>query len=110
MRMLWSSLLVASLWVGSSNALGQDRSRLGGDRWDIKTDNSRQYGGQQERDIEMRRRTDVDPTTRYRGTIENDGSTRMRDLQGNTLRGNIDSDGYGRLRDDQGNGYRVKPR
>ena len=46
----------------------------------------------------------------FRGTIDNDGYTRMRDYNGNTLRGYIENDGYGTLRNDEGNTYRVKPR
>lgn len=61
-------------------------------------------------DIEMRKQYDYDPSNRYRGTIDNDGSTRLRNYKGDTLRGHIDSDGYGRLRDQEGNAYRVRPR
>lgn len=61
-------------------------------------------------DIEMRKQYDYDPANKFRGTIENDGYTRMRDLNGNILRGNIDNDGYGRLRDQDGNTYRVRPK
>jgi hypothetical protein len=51
-----------------------------------------------------------DLANKYRGTIDNDGSTRLRNYEGDTLRGHIDSDGYWRLRDQEGNTYRVKPR
>lgn len=61
-------------------------------------------------DIQMKRQYDYDPSNRYRGYIENDGYTRMRNYDGDTLKGYIDSDGYGKLRDDQGNTYRVRPR
>ena len=61
-------------------------------------------------EIEMRRRNDFDPSKRFRGEIESDGTVRMRNLNGDRLRGEIDSDGYGRLRDQDGNTYRVRPR
>ena len=61
-------------------------------------------------EIEMRRRNDFDPSNRFRGEIETDGTVRMRNLNGDRLRGEIDSDGYGRLRDQDGNTYRVRPR
>lgn len=61
-------------------------------------------------EIEMRKKNDYDPSNKYRGEIENDGSVRMRNNNGDRLRGDIDSDGYGKLRDQDGNTYRVKPR
>jgi hypothetical protein len=61
-------------------------------------------------DIEMRKKYDYDPTNKYRGTIDDNGSTRLRNYNGDTLRGHIDNDGYGRLRDQDGNTYRVRPR
>lgn len=90
------------------------------DRWEIKTDpynqrsnfynRSNSYNTRQDTDIEMRRKYDYNPANKYRGTIGNDGYTRMRDLNGNTLRGYIEEDGYGKLRDLDGNTYRVKPK
>jgi hypothetical protein len=70
-------------------------------RWTIERDGD---------EIRMRNRYDPDPLKRYKGTIDKDGSVRMRDYQGNRLRGNIDIDGYGKLRDDYGNTFRVKPK
>jgi len=61
-------------------------------------------------EIRMKNQYDPDPWKRYKGTIDEDGSARMRNYEGNRLRGNIDEDGYGKLRDDHGNTYRVKPR
>lgn len=61
-------------------------------------------------EVEIRNPYNPDPSTTYRGSIDSDGSGRMRNYQGDTLRGNIDSDGYGRLRNDDGSAYRVKPR
>ena len=77
--------------------------------YEIKTD---PYGSSIGRstDIEMRRKNDYDPSNKYRGEIESDGSIRMRNNNGDRLRGQIDSDGYGKLRDQDGNTYRVKPR
>ena len=60
-------------------------------------------------EIQMRQRYNHDPADRYRGTIDDDGYTRMRDYNGNTLRGYIETDGYGRLRDQNGNIYQVRP-
>jgi hypothetical protein len=91
-------------------ATAQQRSQGGtsDERWELRSDRPPSPLG--ERDVEMRRRLDPDPTQRYRGTIDPDGSTRLRNLEGETLRGNIDSDGYGRLRDERGNPYRVRPK
>ncbi len=61
-------------------------------------------------EIEMRKKHDYDPSNKFRGEVERDGSVRMRNYNGNRLRGTIDSDGYGKLRDQDGNTYRVKPR
>lgn len=60
-------------------------------------------------DIEMRQKYDYDPSSKFRGTIDSDGSVRMRNYNGDQLRGTIDSDGYGRLRDQNGNTWRVRP-
>jgi hypothetical protein len=83
---------------------------FGGDnRYEIKTDPyGSSIGGST--DIEMRRKGDYDPSNKFRGEIESDGSVRMRNSSGERLRGEIDSDGYGKLRDQDGNTYRVKPR
>lgn len=96
-------LVVFSLVIGlTSSAAAWDN------KWEIKPTpyGSTPYGT----DVEMRQKYNYDPSSKYRGTIDNDGYTRMRDLHGNTLRGYIDSDGYGRLRDQDGNTYRVRPR
>lgn len=79
------------------------------DRYEIKTN---PYGASvgDSTEIEMRMRHDYNPTNRFRGEIESDGSVRMRNLNGERLRGTIDEDGYGRLRDQDGNVYRVRPR
>jgi hypothetical protein len=78
-------------------------------RYEIKTD---PYGSSIGRstDIEMRKKYDYDPSNKFRGEINSDGSVRMKNYHGDALRGTIDSDGYGRLRDQNGNTYRVKPR
>ena len=62
------------------------------------------------REVEMRPRYDYDPSNRYRGEIDSDGSVRMKNYEGHTLRGTVENDGYGRLRDNDGNTYRVRPR
>jgi len=97
------SLLLFSLIIGLASSAG-----AGDNRWEIKPTpyGSSTYGT----DVEMRQKYNYDPSSKYRGTIDNDGYTRMKDLNRNTLRGHIDSDGYGRLRDQDGNTYRVKPR
>lgn len=78
-------------------------------RYEIKTDPyGSSIGGST--DIEMRKKNDYDPSNKYRGEIDSDGSVRMRNNNGDRLRGDIDSDGYGKLRDQDGNTYRVKPR
>ena len=78
-------------------------------RYEIEKDsNGISIGGSTE--IEMRKKYDYDPTNKYRGEIERDGSVRMRNYNGDVIRGTIDSDGYGKLRDLDGNTYRVRPR
>ena len=78
-------------------------------RYEIKTDPyGSSIGGSTE--IEMRKKNDYDPSNKYRGEIDSDGSVRMRNSNGDRLRGDIGSDGYGKLRDQDGNTYRVKPR
>ena len=61
-------------------------------------------------EIEMRKKNDYDPSNKYHGEIDSDGSVRMKNYNGDRLRGEIDSDGYGKLRDQDGNIYRVRPR
>lgn len=99
MKQLFAGMAVA---IFATSALAWD------DRYEIKPNpyNTSPYGT----DIEMRKKYDYDLSNKYRGTIDNDGSTRLRNYNGDTLRGHIDSDGYGRLRDQDGNTYRVKPR
>ena len=78
-------------------------------RYEIKTDSyGSSIGGST--DIEMRKKNDYNPSNKYRGEVDSDGSVRMRNNNGDRLRGDIDSDGYGKLRDQDGNTYRVKPR
>lgn len=80
-----------------------------GNSYEIKTDPyGSSVGGST--DIEMRKQNDYNPSNKYRGEIESDGSVRMRNYNGDSLRGTVDSDGYGKLRDQDGNTYRVKPR
>lgn len=80
----------------------------GNDRYEIKKDSyGSSYGGSTE--IEMKKKYDYDPSNKYRGEIDNDGSVRMKNYNGDRLRGTIDSDGYGKLRDQDGNVYKVKP-
>jgi len=77
-------------------------------RYEIKRDsfNTNPLGT----DVEMRKQGDYDSSNKYRGAIDNDGSVRMRNWNGDTIRGHIDNDGYGRLRDQDGNTWRVRPR
>ena len=79
-------------------------------RYDIERSSPIGSNGLGSTDIEMRQRFNYDPATKFRGEIDNDGSVRMRNFEGERLRGNIDDDGYGRLRDQDGNTYRVRPR
>jgi hypothetical protein len=54
-------------------------------------------------DVQMRPRYDYDYSRRYKGEIEDDGYTRLRNpYTGERLRGYIEDDGYGYLRDHQG--------
>lgn len=77
-------------------------------KYEIKTD---PYGSSSSgsTDIEMRKKYDYDPSNKFRGEMDTDGTVRMRNSNGDRLRGEIDSDGYGKLRDQNGNTYRVKP-
>jgi hypothetical protein len=100
MKRLILSLAFAAI---SSSAFAWDN------RYEIKTDPyGSSIGGSTE--IEMRKKYDYDPSNKYRGEIDSDGSVRMRNYNGDRLRGTIDSDGHGTLRDLDGNTYRVKPR
>lgn len=61
-------------------------------------------------DVRARPQYDYDYSHRYKGEIEHDGYTRLRNpYTGDTLRGYIDRDGYGYLRDSEGNRSRVRP-
>jgi len=96
------AIIALPLLAMSSYAIAWDNN------YEIQTDPyGSSFGGS--RDIEMRQKYDYDPSHRYRGEIDSDGSVRMRNYEGDRLRGNIDSDGYGRLRDQDGNTWRVKP-
>jgi hypothetical protein len=95
-------LVAAVVAVSATNAMAWN------DDYKIKTDPTSSDG--HSTDIEMRQQNNYDPSDRYRGQIDDDGSVRMRDLNGNTVRGTIDDDGYGRLHDQDGNVYRVRPR
>jgi len=54
-------------------------------------------------DVQMRPRYDYDYSRRYKGEIEDDGYTRLRNpYTGERLRGYIEDDGYGYLRDSEG--------
>jgi hypothetical protein len=79
-------------------------------RYQIKRKSSFNSFGSGSADVEMRKKYDYNPLNKFRGTIDSDGTTRMRDFNGNTFRGTIEKDGTGRLRDQDGNYYRVKPR
>jgi hypothetical protein len=78
------------------------------DRYEINRDsfNTSPFGT----GLEMRKQGDYDPSNKYRGTIDDSGSVRMRNWNGDTIRGQIDNDGYGRLQDQDGNTWRVRPR
>lgn len=47
-----------------------------------------------------------DPTSRYRGEVESDGSVRLRNFDGDVMRGYVDRDGSVRLRRFDGDTYR----
>lgn len=83
-------------------------SAFADDQFEIRKDPyGSSYGGSTE--IEMRKKFDYDPSSKYRGEVDSDGSVRMKNLDGDRLRGNIDKDGYGTLRDYDGNTYKVRP-
>lgn len=72
------------------------------DRWIIEREGD---------EVKMRPQFGSDFSKRYKGTIDDDGSIRLRNQQtGDVLRGNVDSDGYGYIRDSQGNRVRIRPR
>lgn len=98
-----ASVVIAYIFVGQSGVAAQS------DQYTIDTD-PYDTGGTGSRSVEMKKKYDYDYSSKYRGEIEEDGSVRMRNLDGDRLRGYIDEDGYGRLRDDEGNIYRVRPR
>ena len=85
MKRLFAGIAIAVL---ATSAFAWDN------RYEIKPDpyNTNPYGT----DVEMRKKYDYDPSNKYRGTIDNDGSTRMRNYNGDTLRGYVDDDGYDR--------------
>lgn len=61
--------------------------------------------------VELRPRDDSDPMARYRGQVQPDGYTTVRNPEtGERLKGYIGDDGFGRLRDSDGNVVRVRPR
>lgn len=66
------------------------------------------FGGTTE--IEMKQEYNYDPAAKFRGTIDDDGTVRMHNWNGERLRGTIDEDGYGKLLDENGTVYRIKPR
>ena len=77
-------------------------------RYEIQTDSYGSTSGGST-DIVMKKKYDYDPSNKFRGEIESDGSVRMKNYNGDRLRGEIDKDGYGTLRDQDGNTYRVRP-
>jgi hypothetical protein len=63
------------------------------------------------RDVEMRPQYDYDYSKRYRGTMDADGTVRLRNPQtGDVYRGRINSDGSWYIRDSEGNAVKVSPR
>ena len=76
---------------------------IAGSRWNLDIDEDGQ--------ATMKPQYDYDYSKRYRGEVEDDGYTRLRNpSSGDTLRGYIDEDGYGSLRDSDGNRIRIRPR
>lgn len=72
------------------------------DKWTIE---------RQGRDVEIRPQYDYDYSKRYKGTMDADGTVRLRNPQtGDVFRAHIDSDGYWHIRDSEGNAVRVNPR
>ena len=102
------TMLAIAVLLTATAAWGYGSDPL--NRYEIERTSPAVGNGLGSTDIEMRQRFDYDPSTKFRGEIESDGSVQMRNFEGERLRGNIDSDGYGRLRDQDGNMYRVRPR
>lgn len=96
-------IIILSFFSLSSSAFAWDN------RYEIKTDPyGISIGGNT--DIEMRKKYDYNPSNKFRGEIDSDGTVRMKNYNGDRLRGTINIDGYGTLHDQDGNNYRVRPR
>lgn len=94
-KLLLGSVLIAVLIAIQFPVFAQDK-------WIIEREGE---------DVKMRPQYDYDYSKRYKGTIDDDGTVRLRNPQtGDVLRGNIDNDGYGYIRDSEGNRVRVRPR
>ena len=76
-------------------------------RYEVQVDPNSNLSGT--REIQMRERNNSNSSQSFKGEIDEYGTVRMKNRNGDRLRGEIDSYGYGRLRDQDGNVYRVKP-
>ena len=101
------TMLAIAVLLAATAAWGYGSDPL--NRYEIEQTSPVGRNGLGSTDIEMRQRFEHDPSTKFRGEIERDGSVQMRNFEGERLQGNIDDDGYGRLRDQDGNTYRVRP-
>jgi hypothetical protein len=80
-------------------------------QWQFKQDAQSNHHGSGIKPIEMQKKYDDNPMTKFRGTTDaSNGYTMMRNLNGETMRGYIDKDGFGLIRDQGGNFFRVNTR
>jgi hypothetical protein len=106
-RWTCSALVVLILFCTFNDAPALARDS----QWKILQGSYANSPGSGTRDIEMRPRYNTSPMTTFRGTIDgSSGYTVMRNLNGSTMRGYIDQDGTSLLRDQDGNFHRVNLR
>jgi hypothetical protein len=80
-------------------------------RWQFRQQPAPDAGGTGTREIEMRKKLDLDSMNRYRGTTDgSSGYTVLRNSSGDVMRGFIQKDGSGLLRDQNGHFHNVNTR
>lgn len=79
--------------------------------WRFRQHPAPESPGSGTRAIEMRKQSDRDPLATFKGTIDgSSGYTVMRNLNGGSMRGYLNKDGSSLLRDHNGNFHYVNPR
>ncbi len=96
---LWTALAI----MGGMPAHAADRD------WQA-TERTVGNGPEAHRELELRHKIDPQPGGPYRGTVNGNGYTVLRDREGNTLRGFVGPDGTAVLRDPDGNPHRFNTR